>query len=48
MVDKMKRVTEEMKAVLNVAVRDMKCYYDAQHRPPEFKVGEEVWLDTED
>jgi len=48
MVERMKKVTEEMEAVLKAAARDMKRYYDARHRPPEFRVGDKVWLDTED
>jgi hypothetical protein len=48
MVERMKKVKEETEAALNAAARDMKRYYDARHRPPEFKVGDEVWLDAED
>ena len=47
-VEKMKQVKEETEVVLKAAVEDMKQYYDAQHRPEEFKLGDHVWLNTKD
>jgi hypothetical protein len=48
MVKRMKLIKEETEAVLNAAAEDMKRYYDARHRPEEFKPGDEVWLDAKD
>jgi hypothetical protein len=46
MVERMKQVKEEAEAALKVAGEDMKRYYDARHRPEEFKPDDNVWLDA--
>jgi len=33
---------------LKAAAEDMKRYYDARHRPEEFKPGDHVWLNAKD
>ena len=38
----------ETEAVLKAAAEDMKRYYDAWHRPEEFKPGDHVWLNAKD
>jgi hypothetical protein len=48
MVERMKRVKEETEVALKAAARDMKRYYDARHRPEEFKPGDYAWLNAED
>ena len=47
-VERMKRVKEETEAALKAAAEDMKRYYDARHRPEEFKPGDHVWLNAKD
>jgi len=42
----MKQVREETEAALKAAAEDMKQYYDVNHRPKEFKPGDEVWLNA--
>jgi hypothetical protein len=48
MVEKMKKVTEETESALKAAAEDMKRFYDAKHRPEEFRVGDRVWLNAKD
>jgi hypothetical protein len=44
----MKQVKEETEAALKVAAEDMKRYYDARHRPEEFKPDDNIWLNPKD
>ena len=38
----------EMEATLKEAVSDMKRFYNCGRRPDDLKVGDKVWLDTQD
>ena len=47
-VEEMEGVFKEMEATLKQVAEDMKRFYDCGQQPNDLKVGDRVWLDTQD
>lgn len=43
---RMARVREEAECALKKAAEEMKKFYDRKHKPEEYAVGDQVWLET--